>query len=54
VTELVNRILIQAKGRFPLALVGVGLIATLLWISAVAAFAFGSIWSAALQVTELL
>ena len=51
--ETARRALVHTKRHVPLVLVGVGLIATVLWISAVAALAFDRVWSV-LQATELL
>jgi hypothetical protein len=52
-SKVAHALIVQTTNHAPLALIGVGLIATVTWISAIAAFVFETVWSV-LQASALL
>jgi hypothetical protein len=44
---IARRIIVTATDHFPIALVGLGLIATILWVGSFAAITLKSLWSLA-------
>jgi hypothetical protein len=48
--EVARRIIARTADQFPITLVGLGLITTILWVGAVSVFAFGRVWSV-LEIT---
>jgi hypothetical protein len=46
-TEVARRIIVRTTDYLPIALVGLGLIATILWVGSFAAITLKSLWSLA-------